>query len=848
MKQLLPFTIHVYGAMHMLLRCARRSRQLVGLLLVVLLLSSRAQAAVIITVGSTGMYPTIAQALANVSSPLTDAYELHLLDPSYAVDVLLTKTGTATNTLTIKPAAGVSVSITGTVTFGVGSAYTTLSGNNGNVGRALTLQQPDHQFPAVVFNGDAFSNTVSGVIIQGSTSSSTSGVVVIGDGVSTGNDFNTLTQCLVGNVTGAPLPANIVYAANAGTGTNDNFTLTNNELFNFSRTGVQVAAGNGDRWTISNNSFYYNVTTVPTTAQTAIDFGPGSAADGATVSSNFIGGRAAGAMGGIWENSGTQTFRGIVMNCGSSSTLINEVIGNTVSNVSLTGTGSSAALTALSVDAGRSELSGNTVTSVSNTGTKGVNSLMSLATTILSTFTVSSGHLMVVAGGLTEVRGNLTNAGILNHTGGDMLITGDFINSGIFTQTLGDIDIKGNMVNSGRFSCPTGKVKLTGAGAQTVSGGLYFNLEVNGVGTKTLTGNATIYNGVRMQVGVLATSRYALTLDTQANLAETNDSYVLGRVEVTRTPVEGALQDFGGVGLEMLPAAGSTLPGITSVSRVTGTTPRSVGGQQGIQRYFDVVADVNAGLDLTLTLRYLDHELNGIGRSNLRFFKSTNGGTIWQYKGVSTAGVGSTVDTGYATLTGVDGFSRWTLGDFAAPLPVGLTTFRAEREGRNAVLTWATATEENNRGFGVEVSLDGKTFSQIAFVAVEGSGSSAQPRAYRFVDATEDKAGSRYYRLRQDDLRGTSQYYGPRTVTFEAAPITFAAYPTRFGSDLTVELSGPAATATLRLLDAMGREVWHQEVTPGTAPLHVQPACAAGLYVLTATVAGQVLRQRVVKD
>ena len=64
-------------------------------------------------------------------------------------------------------------------------------------------------------------------------------------------------------------------------------------------------------------------------------------------------------------------------------------------------------------------------------------------------------------------------------------------------------------------------------------------------------------------------------------------------------------------------------------------------------------------------------------------------------------------------------------------------------------------------------------------------------------------------------------------------------------------LSAPAAaTATLRLLDMMGRTVWQQEqaVQPGTAPLRVQPTCAAGSYLLTATVGGQVLHQRVVKD
>jgi hypothetical protein len=826
----------------------------VALLLAGLLLGSRAHAAVILTVGSGPTdYPTIAQALAAIPSPLTQPYEVQLLGSSYSEDVLVTKTGTATNTLIIKPAEGVTAVINGTFTFGAGSAYVTLSGNNsanGNSGsaRALTLRQTSQLAPTLVFSNDASHNTASEILVRGAASSFTSGVVVIGDGSSTGNDYNTLTQSYINNANASQLPANLVYAANAGNGTNDGFALTANQLSNFTRTGVLVAGGNGDDWTISGNNIFYNAAAVPTTAQTGIDFGPGSGANDALVANNVIGGQAAGATGGTWLNAGTQSFRGIVMNCGNSTSLTNEVMGNTVSNVSLTGT-SSAALTAFGVDAGRNELSGNVVSGVSNTGTSGVNSLVSRATTVLGSFMVSSGQLMVVENGLTVVLGNLTNAGILNHTGGDLLITGNFVNSGTFAQTLGDTEIRGNMTNTGQFTCSTGKVKLTGNGPQTVSGGLYFNLEVNGTGTKTLTGNATVYNGVQMLTGVLTTGRYALTLDRLANLSETDASYVLGRVEVNRTPSAGTVEDFGGVGLEMLPASNSTLPGATFVTRITGTAPVGAGGRQGILRYYDIDADVLTGLNLTLTLRYLDHELNGISRSNLRFFKSSNGGVTWVNKGVSSAGAGTPAGTGYAVLNSVDGFSRWTLGDLNAPLPVGLTTFQAERQGQNAVLTWATATEQDNRGFGIEVSTDGRTFKEIGFVAAEAANSSTA-RAYRFVDAGAGKTGVRYYRLRQDDRTpGEPRYFGPHKLTFEADAPAFAAYPTQFGHNLTVALAHPSAsTATLRLLDGLGREVWRQEVAPGADPQQVQPVAPAGIYTLTATVAGQVLRQRVVKE
>ncbi|MBH8570283.1 hypothetical protein KB206_15435 [Microvirga sp. STS02] len=836
---------HTFGTLPAQPWWVRRRWQLVGLLLsALLLLGVRAQAGVIITVGSSGNYSTIGAALAAVPSPLPQPYELRLLDAAYTEDVLLTKTGTAENPLIIGPAAGVSTVLTGTLTFGAGSAFTSLNGNNGTTSRALTLRQPSLSAPAVVFGNDASNNEVREAIVLGSNTLLTSGVVVIGSGLTSGNDNNTIIQSFVGNADPALLPANLLYAAGAGGGTNDNFSLLNSQLFNFSRTGVLVGAGNGDQWTISGNSFYYNATAVPITAQTAIDFRPGSGANGALVSSNFIGGRTAGATGGIWENAGTQNFKGIVLSCGNSTTLTNQVSGNTVRQVSLTGAGSSAALTALGVAAGRAELTGNSVTNVTNTGTSGVNSLVSQATTILNSFSVSSGQLMVVENGLTVVLGDLTNAGILNHTGGDILINGNFTNTGTFAQTLGDLEVKGNMLSTGQFTCSTGKVKLTGAGNQTVSGGLYFNLEVNGGGVKTFTDDAEVYNGVQMLSGILATGPYRLKIDPLANLSETDASYVLGRVDVRRLPAEGVLEDFGGVGLTMLPAVGSTLPGLTQVTRITGTAPVGVAGHQGILRYFDISAPTITGLNLGLTMSYFAHELNGITPSNLRFYKSVDNGVTWQNKGISSVG------SGFATLSSVNGFSRWTLGDITAPLPVGLTAFRAERQGNNAVLTWATATEQNNLGFGLEVSTDGHAFKQIGFVAAEGSNSLA-PRAYRFVDAAEGKAGSRYYRLRQDDRDGTAHYYDPQLLRFDAAPATLVAYPTQFGPELTVALHHPtAATATLCLLDAMGREVWRQEqaLAPGSAPVRVQPICAAGPYVLTATVGGQVLRQRVVKD
>ena len=65
-------------------------------------------------------------------------------------------------------------------------------------------------------------------------------------------------------------------------------------------------------------------------------------------------------------------------------------------------------------------------------------------------------------------------------------------------------------------------------------------------------------------------------------------------------------------------------------------------------------------------------------------------------------------------------------------------------------------------------------FCETNYVAAEGSGTSSAPHSYRFVDAAESKAGPRYFRLYQDDGSGSSHYFAPQLLNFEAP----AAYPT----------------------------------------------------------------------
>jgi hypothetical protein len=792
--------------------------------------------------GNSGDYRTLTEALSSVPTTLDRSYEIQLLN-NLNESVVIQHKGTGSRQLVIKPASGVTgISINGTVTFN-GASFVTLSGNNGASARQLSVEQNSTSQPALVLTGDSRNVTVSDARLLGGNAASSGGVVEISAGTSSGNDDNTLSGNYIANESSNRVPANLVYVA-PGTSSvaNDRVSLISNDFANYASNGVTVGVFNGSGWRIQDNSFFYSLSQQPTTAQTAVNFLPGSGSNSNIISGNYIGGTVSQAASGTWTNAGSQDFRGIVVECGSGTgTEANVLQNNIVRNISLSLANNPQSFQALLMNAGRCELTNNSVASVFNNGRGGVNALVTQAQTVLQGYSLPSNQIMLIRSGQTLVNGDLTLRGTLNNNGGDIVINGAFTNTGFFAQTLGNLEVKGNMNNTGEFSCTTGGVLLTGTGPQSVSGGLYYNLEVRGSGVKTLLDDIRLANNLVMNGGILATGSAKVVLGNNALLTETETSYVQGQVQAVRYPFNGYTETFGNIGMNLTPAPNSVLPGRTTVSRYTGT-PISANGNQGIKRYFDITAEVNSGLNAEMRIDYLTSELNGIAPADLLFFKSSDNGANWQPKGISSSGAN------FAVLSNVDGFSRWTLGSRSRPLPVGLTAFRAQRQQQTAVLTWTTATEVNNRGFGVEVSTDGRTYRQLAFVTAQ-EGSTTTARNYRFVDTEAGKQGLRYYRLRQDDTDGKVSYLGVRTVSFETNS-ALAAYPTAFEGGFEVELNSPVAgPATFTLVDALGRVVWTQqhEVTTGMSHLRVEPTCPAGTYLLTAVVGGQRYQQRVVR-
>jgi hypothetical protein len=177
----------------------------------------------------------------------------------------------------------------------------------------------------------------------------------------------------------------------------------------------------------------------------------------------------------------------------------------------------------------------------------------------------------------------------------------------------------------------------------------------------------------------------------------------------------------------------------------------------------------------------------------------------------------------------------------AAPLPVVLTSFEAQRTGPSATLTWATASEKNSAYFAIERSLDGTTFSELGRVASHGTTALSQSYRYEDAELARTSAAAVYYRLRQVDADGAAVYSAVRTVALPATGLTVQAYPVPArGTSVQLAVStAVAGAASCTVTTVLGQTLLTRHVTLATGPNNLALPEAAqwprGVYVLRLT-------------
>ena len=352
-------------------------------------LSAKAQ--IIIPVGASSAYSTIQQAYnAGIPGTISNAYVIELqsdYNPSgetYPI-TLTGKTGASSlNTITIKPAAGVTVVITSSATstfYLNGVKFLIIDGLS-----KLTIDNSNTAGNTIVFVNDAAYNTIKRAVISGvnyGQTVSSYGVVLFSTTTGTiGNSYNTITSC---DITGLSQAAILIYSFGTFTTTdfeNSNNTISNNNLFdNFRDVATTSLAGNvaiwldygNSLWTISGNSIYQ--TAVRTYATQIPHMGillyPIWTSDAHLISGNFIGGSGPNCSGIMTINSSGSNITGYVaIYANGVAGLGMEISGNTVRNISITYSASTsfdngAIISFIGYSGGEIKILNNTVSNIS---------------------------------------------------------------------------------------------------------------------------------------------------------------------------------------------------------------------------------------------------------------------------------------------------------------------------------------------------------------------------------------------------------------------------------------------------------------------------------------------------
>lgn len=138
-------------------------------------------------------------------------------------------------------------------------------------------------------------------------------------------------------------------------------------------------------------------------------------------------------------------------------------------------------------------------------------------------------------------------------------------------------------------------------------------------------------------------------------------------------------------------------------------------------------------------------------------------------------------------------------------IPVELTAFNATSVNDVVNLSWATATEINNKGFEVQRMQNG-IYSSVGFV--NGKGTTTEVQTYSFSERVS--AGSYSYRLKQVDYNGQYEYSDEINVDV-MGPVEFALaqnFPNPFNPSTKITFSLKVdSEISLKVFNVLGQEV-----------------------------------------
>ncbi|MDH4402901.1 MAG: hypothetical protein QE264_01490 [Flavobacterium sp.] len=520
------------------------------------------------TVGTGGNYATIAAAVTayNAAACFSSNVVFSLTDAAYDIGTTALTINQNANsgayTLTIKPAVGVSPTITGAVAssaiFNIRAKNVIIDGSNtdGGTTRNLTITNTSTTSPYIIIIGNSGTSTATSltdvtlkntILINGVN---TSTAVIVANNLAAAGYFNNIT---IQNNSVQKAYIGIYALATVATGNGSGLLITGNDLNTsganaITSTGIYVQGVDGA--TVSNNNIG-NITS-STLSPTGIWFA--TATNSGSISGNTI---------TALSYTGTTAFgpRGINLTTGTTTTAIS-VSNNTISN--LTGSGTSSPSSGIYTTSVNSSIFNNKISNIKNTNSGGylANGIFLASTSTTAGITLYNNFIFDIAGyGYSSTVGD-NGYGIVLYSGGGYNLYNNTINmntnqtqgySGaiyIYSSlvTAASVNIRNNIfANTQTAGAPeANRYAIYSAAANTIFGTIdhndYYSTGTNlgylGSARTNVAGIVTGFGGNANSISVLPTFTSATDLHlTAAGNCSINNA---------GTPISGITTDYDG--------------------------------------------------------------------------------------------------------------------------------------------------------------------------------------------------------------------------------------------------------------------------------------------------------------
>lgn len=433
-----------------------------------------------------------------------------------------------------------------------------LSANN-NL-NLLTIRNSSITAPTVLFTNGSSQCRLNNLTIESANTTSplavNGGVVSFAGNTSAiGNSQDSITNCIIRNDQSltfpSGIPAGLVSSFHSGTVLNSNNVITGCNFLNASSVYLNVDAGSGNGWIVTNNSFYNNLPLV-TANPLPIRFNGGAISEGHVISNNFIGGTAPLAGGSSWNSSVLAAWNCIQVAVGNN--LTTQVSNNTIRNMKFVQTSSGVQWNGIIVTAGRTSVSANMIgdstTSVSielapptTHNAIAVNGTVTVPTAISNNriagiYINSPGNSVSfnginVAGGITTISGNVIgtvngNNSIENNANG----TTRAINVTTPVNIDPTVQIVGNTIaninaSGAQTNVSLGGIQMTGSTVANISNNRVHNLSTLSTNT-SLSSTASAVFGISLagstNAGPVISNNVIYNISASTNSAITSNA------------------------------------------------------------------------------------------------------------------------------------------------------------------------------------------------------------------------------------------------------------------------------------------------------------------------------------